>query len=165
MASPKCGACNRAVRDGQERIEEEARIFHSECYPAYRDRKEFTDYVCKLFGLKKPGPVIYSQRRTFMDKYGYTDRGMVLALRYAYEVQGNKIANAQERIGLIPYVYDEAQAYFSSLEKKQEEIAQKLAQATEEKEREVIVVREVPRRQRPTNYIDPNILLEEGEDD
>lgn len=48
-------------------------------------------------------------------KKGYTYLGIVRALEYHYVVKKGSIAKGNNGIGIVPYVYDEAQTYFKSV--------------------------------------------------
>lgn len=100
--------------------------FHKQCGQLQKERDELVAYLCLILGLKKPGPTIERQIGMFMEKYGYTYVGMKQALEYFYEIQKHKDNRTIEKksIGIIPYVYGEAQEYFRNQEfrkKKMEE--------------------------------------------
>lgn len=154
----KCFECkwNVSVDDA---IYENKHYYHPACYALVLDKKNFVEYVCKLFGLKAPGPVIYSQRKNFMEKYKYTDAGMVKTLKFLYEVQKNKIDNAQERIGLIPYAYDEAQEHYAKEDERKRDIANKMSNAIKNQKIEKIRIRKIPKKERKVELIDPNTIL------
>ena len=48
------------------------KAYHAKCAREIADRDEFLDYICKQQFLISPGPVIYRQRKNFVEKYGYT---------------------------------------------------------------------------------------------
>ncbi len=90
-----------------EKKNEEHRIknLHSQEY------KELIEYMCKeLFKVDRPSGMVLKQIKQFHDEYGYRYKGMELALRYFYEVLGNKRLD-EEGVGIIPYVYDEAKEH------------------------------------------------------
>ena len=49
-------------------------------------------------------------------KKGYTYYGMKRALEYFYVIKGNDISKANNSIGIIPYVYEEAEAWYHKTE-------------------------------------------------
>lgn len=111
----KCPVCNKEV------LEEEAiyntntkRYYHESCYNILLDRKKLVDYICELFGYKKPSVKVYQQMTSYYNK-GISYADMLLALRYFYEVKKGDINKAQGGIGIITYVLDEAKN-FASLE-------------------------------------------------
>jgi SPBc2 prophage-derived uncharacterized protein yorH len=129
----KCAGCGLQV-DKNEAIRYKDKNFHKKCYEIQKDKDEIFKYVCELFGLKKPGPVIYSQLKRFMEKYPhYTYKGILNSLVYFYDVKHSSKKKSNEAIGIVPYVYDEAQEYFNTVEKKKIAIANKIEKQLEVK--------------------------------
>ena len=70
-----------------------------DCYTEKLARERFQVKVCQIFGLKSPGPVIWTQRKRLRDLYGYTDDAIVDCLEYIYHVKHmNKL---KESLGLV----------------------------------------------------------------
>lgn len=131
-----CFYCKEAVdRDCTVRFED--KNFHEECLKEYQDKREIYKYVARLFKFKsetRPGPLIISQLKTFKEKYPhYTYQGILNALIYFFDIKKNSTAKSKESIGIVPYVYDEAQEYFRRLENKKEEIAEVIEKQLAEK--------------------------------
>lgn len=57
------------------------------CYEERLAREKFQLKVCQIFGIKSPGPRIWTERKRLMDAYGYTDDAIVDCLDYIYNVQ------------------------------------------------------------------------------
>lgn len=131
----KCQLCGQLFdKDTGIRIDE--KNFHINCGKEYTDKKEIFKYVARLFGFKsetKPGPRITSQLKSFREKYSYTYEGILNALKYHFEVRKGSIDKANEGIGIVPYVYEEAQEYFKRFKNKQEKIAQSIGRQLEVK--------------------------------
>ena len=73
--------------------------FCKPCYEERMARERFQLKVCQIFGIKAPGPVIWTQRKRLRDKYGYTDDAIVDCLDYIYNVEHmNKL---KESLGLV----------------------------------------------------------------
>lgn len=149
----KCYECKMDVPKA-DAIHSGSHYYHNGCFAVYINRQTFAEYVCRIYGLKAPGPVIYAQRKKFIEKYGYTDDGMIKALRYAYEVKKMKISKAEERIGIIPIVYDDAQQFFDIQEDKQNKIAKGFAKVID-KEKTIVISTE---KERPLDLYDMNAL-------
>ena len=67
-----------------------AKISHRYCPKCYEEkisRDNFSQEICKIFGLKKPGAQIFKERRKLFDKYGYTDNIIIECLHYIYEIK------------------------------------------------------------------------------
>lgn len=50
-----------------------------------------------------------------MKQYNYTYSGMLKALVYFYEVKKNDVSKANDGIGIIPYIYNDAYNYYYTL--------------------------------------------------
>lgn len=70
-----------------------------DCYEEKIAREKFQNKVCEIFGIKSPGPLIWTQRKRLRDTYGYTDDAIVDCLEYIYNVEHmNKL---KESLGLV----------------------------------------------------------------
>ena len=71
------------------------------CKPCYEERiayDKFSDGVCKIFGLKRPGPILNTQRKALLNK-GYTDEIILDCLDYVYNVK--KLKKSSETLVLV----------------------------------------------------------------
>ena len=65
------------------------------CYAEKVEREKFSMKVCEIFGIKAPGPRIWTERKRLRDTYGYTDDAIVNCLEYIYNVKKmNKLAES-----------------------------------------------------------------------
>ena len=65
------------------------------CYEAKLERERFSMKVCEIFGIKSPGPVIWTQRKKLQETYGYTDNTIIDCLEYVYNVKKvNKLSES-----------------------------------------------------------------------
>ena len=60
------------------------------CYNEVIEKEKFSEKVCQIFGLKAPGPRIWTERKRLKDTYGYTDSIIVDSLDYIYNIQKKK---------------------------------------------------------------------------
>ena len=60
------------------------------CLKEKHERELFSEKVCEIFGLKTPGPIIWTQRKQLKEKYGYTDNIIIDCLDYIYNVRHYK---------------------------------------------------------------------------
>lgn len=70
-----------------------AKITHSYCRACLKekqDRDNFSNKVCQIFGIKTPGPRIWTERKRLIEKYGYTDNIIINCLEYIYNVLKKK---------------------------------------------------------------------------
>ena len=121
--------------------------FHTEiCAQAYLDRKELYETIVRIFKLKAPGPVNYNLINKYV-KMGYSYKGMTKALIYCYDIKNNPIAKANNRIGRIPYIYEEAKESYNKKNieiKKIEETAERISK--KEKQFNLVTVAPEPER-------------------
>jgi hypothetical protein len=69
--------------------------FCKNCYEDKLAREKFSNKVCEIFGIKSPGPRIWTERKRLKNDYGYTDDAIVDCLDYIYNVvKKNKLAES-----------------------------------------------------------------------
>ena len=122
----KCKYCNQSFNRADPDIKIvkiERRYAHKECYDKffsvcskeemYHDK--MNAYLKTIFGDKANFIRINSQIKEFQKKYNYTYQGMYASLLYFYQVKQQSTEKANGGIGIIPYVYQEANEYFDKL--------------------------------------------------
>jgi len=134
-----CFICKKAFlkNDMHEYASARAKQLHWYCEKCYKEkieRENFSDAVCKIFGIKMPGPRIWTERKRLIDTYGYTDNTIIDCLYYLYEVK--KMKKLAESLCLItPITVNEMLQY-----KKQKSVeASQLAAAMQQEQTEYIV--------------------------
>ena len=90
MAQYKCFTCKQPFPKEEliDYASENSNVTHHYCKICYAEkiaRDNFSNTVCRIFGLKTPGPRIWAERKRIQDKYGYTDNTIVECLLYLYE--------------------------------------------------------------------------------
>ena len=124
------------------------------CYTEKREREKFSNFVCELFGIKAPGPKLYSQRKKLKETYGFTDDTILQTLEYLFRVK--HFNKGFESLGLVnPQSVDEAKRYF----KKQKEELEKMKQVEEARVRDLIVP--IQKKERKLDLLDINDYLED----
>lgn len=100
----KCKGCGQDIRK-EEMIQyftpsgKTSYWFCKDCYEDKISREKFQNKVCEIFGIKTPGPLIWTQRKRLKDTYGYTDDAIIDCLDYIYNVEHmNKL---KESLGLV----------------------------------------------------------------
>lgn len=134
----KCNYCGSGV-DQNEALRYKDKNYHKNCCQLAQERDKVCDYICYIFGLKKPGPRNYQLLKIYTTEKGYTYKGIFYALKYFYEVKKNDITKGNERIGIVPYVYEEAQKYFEDIENKREKIKKVVNQIDTNEKLNVVV--------------------------
>lgn len=117
-----CG--QRFNRDKEPTVQvSERRYAHKECADK-RTKEEIEDeesfqklaeYIMKKFNEPFVSPRIQKQIKEYHKTYNYSYSGMLKTLIYWYEIKGNKIDNANNGIGIIPWQYAEACRYYYNL--------------------------------------------------
>lgn len=77
----------------------------------------FADRICFLFGLKVPGPLIYTQRKKLQEQ-GYTDEEILYTLEYAFTIR--KLDKKKETLGIVPYMYEDATKWQKKLQQEED---------------------------------------------
>lgn len=109
-----------------------AKTMHSYCINCLREkqlRDKFSDTVCMIFGIKSPGPRIWTERKRLIKEFGYTDDVIIDCLNYLYNVR--KVKKLSESLALVnPYSVERMRKWKASEEYKNNMIA-KAAQETQ----------------------------------
>ena len=69
--------------------------------------------IYKIYN-NKINPSVFTAIPRYLKK-GYTYLGIVRALEYHFVIKKGSIAKGKNGIGIVPYVYDDAQKYFDSI--------------------------------------------------
>lgn len=78
-----------------------------------KQKRSLISYIEELFG-EKANAKTYTQIKNLMRDYPYfTYVGLERSIRFFYEIKENPITN--QGLGIVPYVYDQAQEYFKNL--------------------------------------------------
>lgn len=115
---PKCPECEYQVdKDTQKHVKHSGKTYHEHCFQQFETRKthrnELLAYICELYRMPVPNGFMLKQIKEFQETYGYTLKGMQMALFYFHEVLGNSVDG--QGIGIIPYIYDETKEYYTKL--------------------------------------------------
>jgi len=96
----KCAGCKQDIRKDEmvQYASLSGKTTYWFCRPCYEEkiaRERFQNKVCEIFGLKQPGPQIWTERKRLRDKYGYTDDTIVECLDYIYnELKMKKLSES-----------------------------------------------------------------------
>lgn len=71
--------------------------------------------IMKLFNQTYVNPTIRKQINQYHDEYKFTYKGILQSLIYFFELKGNPIEKANDRISIVPYIYKEANQYYYNL--------------------------------------------------
>lgn len=151
-----CVYCKKTfdTRNGYKKVQN--RYAHPECFEKYHTEDE--EYIEQIYSFLKEHLISYDyvqcekQRQSYVSKYGYTNKGMLTALKYFYDVRKQSPDRSGNRIGIIPYVYDEAQKYFEDLEKRKKKANEGLIEQV--KIKPIVIEIKGEQKRKPKGYID-----------
>ncbi len=118
----KCPSCGVFFKRSQEEfIYKKGRYYHKQCNEGLsaedEDKKSLLEYIDKLFkNYEKNQNKINQQIKKFKSE-GYTYKGMEITLFYFFEVKDNNLSKAMGGVGIIPFVYKEAESYYITKQK------------------------------------------------
>lgn len=100
----KCCKCNQSfprdeIVDYASENATSPRPYCPKCLIEKKEREKFIKEICIIFGIKRPGPKIWTQRKRIIETYGYTDNIIVDCLDYLYNVE--KVKKITETLGLV----------------------------------------------------------------
>lgn len=133
----KCAKCGNPIIDVVYKTYKRKR-YHQSCYAEMvkeaedkeqnrrsdsiqNDYNELESLIKNLFSLTVLPANILKQIDEFVSKYNYTYRGIINSLKYFYNVQGNQVMEDMVTIGIVPYIYLEAEAYYKRIESANQE--------------------------------------------
>lgn len=100
----KCAGCKESFRK-TELVEyfspsgKSSAWYCPKCLEDKQARERFSNKVCQIFGIKSPGPIIWTQRKRLISEYGYTDDVIIDCLDYIYNVE--KIKKISESLYFV----------------------------------------------------------------
>lgn len=134
-----------------------AKIYHNycpKCLIEKQSKDNFSDKVCSIFGIKAPGPRIWTERKRLQETYGYTDNSIIDCLDYIYNVEKKK--KFSETLFLVnPATMNKMKMY--KREKEKESL--KLAAAITTKTNEYVAPVQVEKKKSKIEY-DPDEWLD-----
>lgn len=111
----KCSECKQVFRK-TELIEysslsgKTTKLYCPACLAEKQSRERFANKVCQIFGIKTPGPIIWTQRKRLINQYGYTDDSIIDCLEYIYHVK--KLKKLSETLVLVtPQLMEETRQW------------------------------------------------------
>lgn len=130
------------------------------CYEEKIAKDNFTDAVCKIFGIKMPGARIWADRERLINKYGYTDKLIVECLDYLYNVKNMK--KISESLYLInPLTVEELMKYKRNKEFEARYLANAMQEMESEKQKEYIIPTPKKKKQMKKIEYDPDEWLDD----
>lgn len=145
--------------------------YHKDCYEAWvtkrSDKKNISsikndeeyirdifDYLSRDLKVSYDGGKVRSQINNFI-KQGKKAKGILFSLIYFYDIQNGDWNNSNGGIGIVPYIYDDARAYWSEQKERQNDVLEKIEkQMRERRERETITIKRKKETKRWKSHIE-----------
>ena len=99
------------------------RYAHKSCYESQdaedlkkqKDEHDFFEYIKEIYGSDYNYVQIHKQAESYIKQYNFTYSGMLKSLKWFYEIKRNNKESSNGRIGIIPYIYEDAKKYYYNL--------------------------------------------------
>ena len=103
--------------------EKTRRYAHKDCYLRAtaiqqvdeENKNKLEQYIKDLFNYQVVPEIVQKQIRQYITDNNYTYLGILKALKYHYEIKHGSKEKAYGRIGIVPYVYEEAHNYYLAI--------------------------------------------------
>lgn len=126
MHKVKCKYCEitfDADREPYVYIENSRRYAHESCHKNFvsqlsqneKDYLELENYIKKLFGKDYVNAKIMNQIQSYKQTYGFSYSGMHKCLQWWFEIEKHSIEDANDGIGIVPFIYEEVSNYYYRL--------------------------------------------------
>lgn len=92
-------------------------------------KQELENYIKTLFNYTTLPEIVNKQITHFITEKNYTYSGILKSLKYFYEIKNGDKEKAYGRIGIVPFVYDDAHNYYLAIwqaRQKNEKVATKI---------------------------------------
>lgn len=111
-------------------------FYHKSCYDSWKHSQaatdaEWIDYIYDFISRDLKASYDYfliEAQRTKYLKEKMTNKGIFFSLKYFYEVKGNSWDKGHGGIGIVPYIYTDACAYWVKRERDNKGIVAKIEQ-------------------------------------
>ena len=154
----KCRICGqefdtKTVTEGEDWIMPSKNwYYHVKCYTDWKvaDTHSDEEWVDLIYDfIARDLKVSYdffmceAQRKKFISQNHCTNKGIYFTLKYFYEIKGGDWSKSNGGIGIIPYVYKDATAYWTELEIKRRGTLSAIEQQI--RERQIRPIKEIRR--------------------
>lgn len=144
-------------------------FYHKSCYDSWKhdnsnikavkQDEEWIPYIWDFLSREIKVKYDYrkcdSQRKNFIKKYNYTNKGIFFALKYYYEVKNNNWEKSEGGIGILPFVYKDSCAYWEEQYLKQKDILIVIEKQMEERaQREKVRIRKKDKKPKWVSQIE-----------
>lgn len=114
-------------------------------------KQELLDLICELLEIPKINRMIETQITRFVTKHGYDYKEIGRALFYFVRVKG-QTPDISKGIGIVPFVKEEAMAYFEKLKRDKQKEEQNALQLKKELAKDQRIFKINPRKREIKNH-------------
>ena len=126
--------------------------YHKECYETWKAAPAtdddwvdmIYDFLARDLKVKYEYHKYQTQIENFWKKKKINPKGIYFTLKYFYEIKGNSWDKGHGGIGIVPYVFDDAKAYWIAQERKKRGFMKELEEQA--KERSIVKITRSERR-------------------
>ena len=148
-------------------------FYHRDCYKNWKEAEHVDDedyveliydYIARDLRVKYDYHVCEAQRKKFIKDNKMTNKGILFALKYFYEVKHGDWSKGHGSIGILPFIYSESCAYWAAQERKNKGIIERIEQQMREasqQDKQVIVKKEI----KPRKFVVDFSVLDDLEED
>ena len=120
----KCLFCGKHFDRLSEPYEKIGRRYiHKKCYEEQeneeikkeKDKENFYQYIKQIYGNDYNYVSISKQAVNYIKIYDFSYSGMLKSLKWFYEIKHGDKSSSNGRIGIIPYIYEDAKKYYYNL--------------------------------------------------
>lgn len=156
---PQCRVCKEQIDKSKDDwiMPSKNWYYHKSCYKSWKEAKYSNDedyidliydYIARDLKVTYDYHMCEAQRKKFIKDNRMTNKGILFALKYFYEVKHGDWSKGHGGIGIIPFVYTDSCAYWAAKERESggiiKEIEKQMREAAER--RKTIVIQEVKPR-------------------
>ena len=147
-------------------------FYHRKCYEDWKhgtpaSDEEYKDYIYDFIArdlkVSYNWHVCEAQRKKFIKENGMSNKGILFALKYFYEIKHGDWEKGHGGIGIIPFIYNDSCAYWAARERRSVgTIAEIERQMREAAERQKVTVK---KKNTKDKYVVDFSVLDDLEDD
>ena len=164
----KCPICGKTFDAGVEPFIKTSskRYAHESCVKEKeesktqeeKDREALIEYIKQLFGIERLNPHMNKQLKDYIEVNHFTYSGIHKALIYHYEIKKGDISKANNGLGIVEYVYQNAFNYYYAIWEAQQKNVAKLEQIDIYQPEEKVITIPIPvanvKRRKLFNFLD-----------
>ena len=132
------------MTEGIDYIHKGTKYYHKKCYDNWKkaefdDDEEYVemiyDFIARDLKVSYDWWICEAQRKKFIKENKMTNRGILFALKYFYEVKHGDWEKGHGGIGIVPFIYNDSCAYWAAREHRSQgtiaEIERQMREAAE----------------------------------